>query len=1067
MKRERVHSTAKTTRPAFSGVCLRKRLFARIDKGRKRPVVWVCGPPGAGKTILASSYIETRGLPCLWYQADRGDSDLATFFYYMRGAASRARGGKGAALPLFTPEYAHGPGVFSRRFFEGLFAGMKSPSCLVIDNCHEAAPGSAFCDALSEGISAMPEGVSAIILSRSAPPASFSKLAASGRIEVIGPDELVFTPQETERMAELRLGKKWARKSTEEVLTRTRGWAAGLAIMLEEERSGVHGKGPGDARTRLSGYFASEFFNRMDERTKSLLLKTSLLSEFDGPTAGRIAGIREAEEVLSALHRENFFTERRGSVRPAYQYHPLFREFLREELEKTFGQDGLRRLMTRSASVLDELGDIEQASELLILASEWDLLAKIIKSSARALMAQGRHLLVGRWLSSLPERALREDPWLLMWSGAALLPTDPASARKRLAEAYGLFKDLKDPDGLYIAWSAAADTFFYEWKDFRGLDVWIRELELINRKFPGYPSREIEARVVAAMFSALVFRQPHNPHLPLWEKRAREIFLKPPAGADHLPVGSNLLFYYLWTGNYARARVIIDRLSGSMDAGAPGLPGISWCFVNALYSYHSSCYREALDWVDRGLALSDASGVALMKAKLSFFGSISSVSAGRDTKEAERYSRSMGKDMDPSSNFDLACYHQQAARVSLAKKDTEAAIEHARVASKCAEASGAPFLAAMTEAVFSSALIEAGESREAEKRLAKLSLAAKETQSLLLDYIRLMNEALLFLNAGDERKCAESLAMGLALAKKHAICFLPTNLPEATARLLAKALKTGVEPGFASELIRANSLVCPDPDMEAWPYDLSVRALGPFEVFKGGKPIEFTKKAQQKPLDLLKALVILGGANISERALTDMLWPEADGDAAHSAFATTLHRLRTLIGSDSALQLSNGRLTLDTKRCWVDSRSLDASLKSAKTLFRCGSTDAALEHMDRAIELYRGDLLSQDHNTWSIQARDRIKEKFCRALLAAAESLMAQGKTQRAAEYLQAGLAADDCAERLCQKLLEIHSREGRAAEALAVFEKLKRSLFARYGVEPSPATKAAIRRLTGGRANM
>jgi len=179
MKRERVHSTAKTTRPAFEGVCLRKRLFAKIDAGRKRPVVWVCGPPGAGKTILASSYVETRGLPCLWYQADRGDSDLATFFYYMRGAAAGARGGNGAALPLFTPEYAHGPGVFSKRFFEGLFSGMKNPSCLVIDNCHEAAPGSAFCDALAEGISAMPEGTSAIILSRSAPPASFSKLAAA------------------------------------------------------------------------------------------------------------------------------------------------------------------------------------------------------------------------------------------------------------------------------------------------------------------------------------------------------------------------------------------------------------------------------------------------------------------------------------------------------------------------------------------------------------------------------------------------------------------------------------------------------------------------------------------------------------------------------------------------------------------------------------------------------------------------------------------------------------------------------------------------------------------------
>lgn len=1058
---------AKITRPSYSGVCLRKRLFARMDKGRKSPCVWISGLPGAGKTILASSYIETRKLRCLWYQADSGDADPATFFYYLSQAAAKAAPGRKKPLPLFTPEYAHGITVFSKRFFEELYSRLEPGSCLIIDNYQEVTPSSAFHEVVKEALSALPEGMSAVIISRGGPPASFARLLASGCVEVIGADELVLTSEESSRITELKLGKKASKKESEALFRTTGGWAAGLAIMLEQERPGGVLTGE-EVRGRVFDYFAAEFFNRMDERAKSLLMKTSVLNEFDAATAGRVSGIKEAALVLAELHRGNCFTERRLLAKPVYQYHPLFREFLREQLQGSYGEEGLRRLRIRAASVLEELRNCEEAVELLAAASDWDALSRILKHCAPELQGQGRHQLLSQWLGFIPEWKLRGDPWLLFWSGASSLPAAPHDARKRLTAAYRLFKSLNDAAGIYLSWSVIVDTFCYEWKDFRPLDGWIKELNRIRKTYPDYPSADIRERVVSAMFGALVFRQPGNAQMPLWEEQAREIILKSGESASRIFIGNNLVFYYLWTGAYARARFIIESLSRDFVGRGPDLPGIMFCIVNALYNFHSSSYTEALSWVDRGLELSDSSGIHLLKSKLFGLGSMSSLMGGRDIKEAEKYSRGMSETKNPASSFDLTYYHQQASRIALAKKDMGSSLEHITIASKYAEQLGAPFLQGMAECVFSYYLVEAGKTAEARKHLSRLKKLARDNQSILLDNIRLMNEGLLFLNAGKERECVKSLSKALALASRNGIRFLTLNLPESSAKLLAIAVKAGIEPEFTRDLIRSNALVCPDPEIECWPWQLKVRALGSFEIWNGEEKIQFTRKAKQKPLDLLKAIITLGGAAISERAITDMLWPEAEGDAAHSAFATTLHRLRQLTGSDKVLELKNARLTLDARYCWVDSWALEAALKRAEVFLKTGHMERALKDIDGALELYRGDFLAADSDMpWTVQARDRLRERMCKALIKAAERLISSGNASQAAEYLQAGMALDDCAEGLYQRLLEIHIAAGRWLEAAALYERLRESLRARLSVEPAPATKAIVKGLIKNHYNV
>ena len=117
---EKTFVNPKIRRPVLTGNLPRKRLFQKLEIGRKKPISWISGPAGSGKTTLVSSYLEARRLPCLWYLADEGDGDAATFFHYMGLAARQANPRIRRPLPLFAPESLSGITAFTKRYFEGL-----------------------------------------------------------------------------------------------------------------------------------------------------------------------------------------------------------------------------------------------------------------------------------------------------------------------------------------------------------------------------------------------------------------------------------------------------------------------------------------------------------------------------------------------------------------------------------------------------------------------------------------------------------------------------------------------------------------------------------------------------------------------------------------------------------------------------------------------------------------------------------------------------------------------------------------------------------------------------------
>jgi two-component SAPR family response regulator len=244
------------------------------------------------------------------------------------------------------------------------------------------------------------------------------------------------------------------------------------------------------------------------------------------------------------------------------------------------------------------------------------------------------------------------------------------------------------------------------------------------------------------------------------------------------------------------------------------------------------------------------------------------------------------------------------------------------------------------------------------------------------------------------------------------------------------------------------------PDLEAWPWPVRIHTLGRFLAQRDGAPITARSPGSARPLELLKALVALGGRDVDETNLAEQFWPNAEGDRAQRSLKVNVHRLRRLLGEQS-LTWSEGRLSLDARRVWVDIWALERSLGALESALAAQRTEDLAALAATALALNRGAFLRGDSNPWALATRERLRAKFLRVLGAAAEALSARGHAAQALRCYEKGLEVDPLAERFFQGLMRCHLELGQRADGLAVYQRCRDALKRELQLAPSQSTEA------------
>nr|WP_290666495.1 BTAD domain-containing putative transcriptional regulator [Ardenticatena sp.] len=253
--------------------------------------------------------------------------------------------------------------------------------------------------------------------------------------------------------------------------------------------------------------------------------------------------------------------------------------------------------------------------------------------------------------------------------------------------------------------------------------------------------------------------------------------------------------------------------------------------------------------------------------------------------------------------------------------------------------------------------------------------------------------------------------------------------------------------------------------------DLALHVLGPFHVTRQGKPV--TNFRSDKVRALLVYLAIEHDRPRRRDELAGLLWPDMSDQVARRNLRLSLHRLREALGDEQSHSLFF-EMTRDMVQCrpdvlWVDALAFETLALTVQhhSHEAIESCTTCMEHLTKAVELYRGDFLEgfclkecPDFSEWMTLRRERWHAFAMLALFWLAEYHRHRGHLEMARRYAQRQIELEPWREEAHRQIIDILARLGQRSAALAQYETCRRILAEEFGVEPDERTQHLYRRL-------
>ena len=1044
----------KLSRPGLQPTCPRTRLFTILAESVGTCALWVCGPAGSGKTTLINSFLDTTDIPCIWYGVDQTDADIASFFYYMGKAWKKIASDTSFSLPFFTQEFFSKTSIFTNRFFNLFSQNISPPLALVLDNYQTAGEEAPLHEVLCNAIDILQGKISIFICSRSEPPAVFARAKANRALRVLNWHHLQFQKKEVKEVITYITGTTYPNNVISDLHKKTDGWIAGLLLVLlkNEAKDDME---PHllfqETPTEIFDYLGTAIFDDLEPEVQTILVKLSYLPRISLHAAQALGG-KLACRVLETLIQKNGFTFVSMNSPPEYHFHPLFREFLQKKAPLFFTLSEHNELLIQTASILAEEGKSEDAINLYIRSRHFMKAMALILDKAPILVSQGRVQTIETWINAFPQEIFMTNPWLVFWKGTCKIPTAPDEAKMLFQRALAIFETQSDPAGSFLSLSGILDAITFQFNVFQEMDQYIEKCRAFESRFGIFGPPEMILRLTGSMLNALVLRCPDSEDTKKWGERGWQILHMTKDVNLTLQIFSPLIILRIMQGDLFAADHLLQVFKKVSHKKASPLSYIVFQDLKSFHAWLSGSFQKGLTAARQAMAIEHETGVSLIFLPLRVHAAASAIGLGRYDR-ARKLLEEVTPFLDHQGLWNQCLYHNIFFWLNLVTENFAECRYHAKAFFEKGKQTGNSMLLTIAHLSMAKMFYAFNEKQSAETHLKKSFHYCSRYGTLQDKFMALLTLTTFFLDKKADARAEKSLRKALHLGRLWNYQYGFFWVPKEMVRLCCYALKNDIEVKYVRTLISKHNLnpEIPPLDIPNWPWPIRISSFGGLKIHLGENNIlQFSRKAQQKPMTMLKYMMAKGGTNVPEHALLDTLWPDSDGDAAYNAFKTTLHRLRKLLGSKNALVHKQGALAFNAFIVWTDTLAFASCCSRIEgELKEQDNIETALQLLNELLLLYRGPFFPEEQSSWVLPEREKLRSKLLYAIRKIGDLLERLGEPEKAINCYRQVLETDPLLESLYPRLMQTYVSMGRKTEALGLFRQCKMVLQAELGTSP------------------
>jgi DNA-binding SARP family transcriptional activator len=219
-----------------------------------------------------------------------------------------------------------------------------------------------------------------------------------------------------------------------------------------------------------------------------------------------------------------------------------------------------------------------------------------------------------------------------------------------------------------------------------------------------------------------------------------------------------------------------------------------------------------------------------------------------------------------------------------------------------------------------------------------------------------------------------------------------------------------------------------------------------------------------KVRELFAYLVLHRGRSHSREALAALFWKEASPANSKKYFRQAFWQLRVGLsvrgdaGAARLLRSVAGCVRFDSDhRTWID-------VAEFELLATTPPSAKAIQSLDRAIRLYRGDLLDGCYRDWCLHERDRLRQLYLATLDELVNHCEQCGDFKKGIAYASCALATEAAREISHRAMMRLYYKIGDRAAALHQFERCKSTVWEELQAEPDDETQRLAGEIRAGR---